>query len=209
MKSLHSCLILLSLGCSLIAADEAAKAPAPTELDWKTANRGSISISVQETVRGKLSSDSFKTDYGSYDRAEMRFRSMDVSVRNSSPTPVKITTEVLWFIAPERPPKSRISQEEPAIVERQIISETPIEGLKTQTKPAHSILKSSRTRLEALGESYADGSKFAGWAVVVRSEAKVIAFKTSSSTIERMITQQQGASIKAALVAVGEPEQAK
>jgi hypothetical protein len=174
-----------------------AQEPLPVDLNWKSANRGSISIDVQETRRGVLKADYFKTDYGSYDKYLLRVRSMVIEVRNSSPTAKDVTTEVLWFIAPERAHGERTIQVHPAIGERKVISKATLSGLRTLKIEASTMAEANKARFAALGESYSNGVKFAGWAVIVRQESTVLTYKASSPTIQKVIADT--AALKTAL----------
>lgn len=179
-------------------AQDPPKADAPVSaLDWKTANRASFSVEVKELMSGKVKvREGFKSDYGSYDRDEMRVRRIGVSLRNSGRVPGKITLEAIWFVTPERPPKGSVGQIPPAVGEVKVVAEPEIKAGQTLSFETEFSTTSNRTRYEALGESYASGTKFSGWVVVARAEGKILSYKASSPTLERMIADQ---SINAAL----------
>ena len=169
-----------------LTADDAAKPERPVTFDWSVANRTSISIAAQEVKRVKIAADSFKTDYGSYDRDTLRVRQLEVEIWNSGKTPASVTTEVLWFVAPEQPPKGRIGQVLPTIAERTTIGTSELKsGQRLKFQPQNAAV-SNRVRYEALDESYASGVKFAGWIVMVRSEARILSYKASTPALDRM-----------------------
>ena len=187
----------LSFGCvslfavtALFGEDDSGKAKKrPTELDWSSANRGSLSISAQEIKRAKVAADSFKTDYGSYDRDQLRVREIELDVWNSGKLPITITTEVLWFVTPEQPPKGRIAPAFPMLADRAIVGVGEIKPGQKLKYQAENSAVSNRTRYEALGESYASGVKFAGWVVLTRADTKILSFKASTPTLDRLVRQ--------------------
>ena len=192
---------VLSLVLSVLASgQESPKPTLPAELDLKGANRGSVSIDAKETMSGKISSNNFKSDYGSYDKDQLRTRRIAVTVRNFSRMPVNVAVETLWFVTPERPPKERVGQDLASIGERAFLSEQELKAGQSVTLEASNSAKSNRTRYEALGESYASGVKFAGWIVLARAEGKVIAYKASTPALDRMMSAAPENGLNKALV---------
>ena len=187
-KALFIAFLSLVSVSALFGEDDAGNAKnRPTELDWSSANRVSVSISAQEIKRAKVTADSFKTDYGSYDRDQLRIRQIELDVWNSGRQPLNITTEVLWFVTPEQPPKGRIAPAFPMIADRAIVGTSEIKPGQKLKYQAENSAVSNRTRYEALGESYASGVKFAGYVVLVRTDSKILSFKASTPTLDRLV----------------------
>lgn len=169
-----------------------AKPAPPTDLDWATANRANVSLDVKEVSSGRTDASNFKTDYGSYDKDQIRRKVLEVSARNFGKVPATVTIETIWFVRPERPPKDAVgAKAKVAILDRhgdknqQAMAAGATLRFQTEAEAA-----SSRTRYEALGESYSSGVRFAGWLVVVRDGKKVVAYKASSPTVEALLRNE-------------------
>lgn len=182
MKTL---MLLAVLTAPILAEEAAAKAAPVIDLDWKGPQ--SVTIEVKPLLAGKITQNNFKTDYGSYDKDQVRMRKIQVSIRNYSKEPRKLTVETLWFVTPEKPPKDRIAPQEPFIGSREVTIDGEMKPSQTASGESSSLAESNRTRYEALNESYADGIKFVGWVVVAREGNKVVGAKAGTPTLEKLL----------------------
>lgn len=169
---------------TLILSSVCAIAANPSDLDWSNANKTSVSIDAVEAASGKKTRDTFKTDYGSYDKDTIQTKRVLATARSSSTSPVAVTLETLWFVAPTA---SR-SVDEMFLVYRDVSAESQVALSRNAVFESENTSKSNRTKYSALGESYTAGVKYAGYAVLARVGNKVIAYKTSVPTIARMIS---------------------
>ena len=176
-----SILAAVVLAAATLGAAEPPPA-APVDLDFKAAGPSSVSITAKETASSRAITRNWETYYGSYDRDFARGKTLTIDLVNLGrvAAPDDTHVEVLWFSQKVADRKAGIfhRQTQPvklgALGRGQVTAEMPTLGSRVMN-------------YAAIRERYVSGSKFLGWAALLRSGTTVSAYRCSNPTIESLV----------------------
>jgi hypothetical protein len=165
----------------IAGAAEPTPAP-PTALDIKAGGQTSISLTAKETASSRAITRNWETYYGSYDRDFARSKSLTIDLVNLSRTaaPADTHVEVLWF-------SQKVTDRKVGIFHRQT-QPVKLDAVgRAQVTADMPTLESRVLNYAAIRERYVSGSKFLGWAALVRTGNTVTAYRCSNPTIESAV----------------------
>lgn len=137
---------------------------------------GNFSLSAHETAGGTSSYDTWRTDYGSYDRTTAAGKSIQVSVRDMGGNSAICRVDV-YFVA------KSLTENVHFIYADQQATVRVDHGIEATTTVPAPALGSRVLNLAALGRQYAEGAEIEGWIATGSIKGQVFGMVSSNQIV--------------------------
>jgi hypothetical protein len=170
-----------------LALANACFAQQPAQIDFTRSGRvSSVRLEAHATASAKVTFRNTETDYGTYDRDFQRNKSVATSTVNTGRVPASVRITIYWFAQNLADKKTVLFAFDENVSEIK-----PMTTFKANFDMP--TLESSVLNLQALGEKWVSGAKFAGWLVVAtepNTPGVVLSHYASTPAIEALARKE-------------------